>query len=116
MQTVLATYREPFGLAPVVRKLPVGETLAGMAARMGGLPGDFAERGVICLNGHPVGRPLWGMIRPKAPAITEVTFHYPPQGGGGGGGGGGKNVLAIVASIGLSLLTAGIAGGAILGG
>ncbi len=94
---ILATYREPFGFAPHVCRLPQGETLARMRARMSGLPDDFDARGVICLNGHPVARDLWGMVRPKAPAITEVTFHCPPQGGGDGG----KNPLATIASIAL---------------
>ena len=105
---ILATYREPFGFAPVVRHLPEGYTLAAMRARMAGLPDEFDRRGVICLNGHPVPRQLWGVVRPKAPAITEVTFHCPPQGGGGEGG---KNPLATIASIALMVVSGGVAGG-----
>ncbi len=104
--TILAVYREPFSFAPVVRKLPEGETLAGMRSRMPGLPDDFDAFGVICINGHPVPRGLWGMVKPRAPAVTEVTFHAPPMGGGDSGG---KNVLATVASIGLTVLSGGIA-------
>lgn len=107
----LATYREPFGLTPVVRHLPEGETLARMVARMPDLPEDFGERGVVCINGTPVGRPLWGMIRPKPGAVTEITMHYPPMGGGGDGG---KNVLAIVASIAFMVAGGWIAGGGLI--
>lgn len=104
---ILATYREPFGLAPHVRHLPAGETLEAMRARMQGLPEDFDRHGVICLNGHPVPRALWGMVRPKAPAVTEVTFHQPPRGGGDDG----KSVFALIASIALTVATGWIAGG-----
>ena len=106
--TILAVYREPFSFAPVVRRLPEGETLAGMRARMHGLPDDFDARGTICLNGHPVPRAAWGMIRPKAGAVTEVTFHARPLGGGEDGG---KQILALVASIALTAVTGAIVGG-----
>lgn len=109
---ILATYREPFGFSPHVRRLPEGETLSQMRDRMSGLPADFDDCGVICLNGHAVPRELWGVVRPKTPAITEVTFHTPPQGGGGDG----KNPFATIASIALTVVSGGIAGGSILGG
>lgn len=108
---ILATYRAPFGVAPHVQRLPAGETLTAMRGRMHGLPSDFDRLGVICLNGHPVPRALWGMIRPKAPAITEVTFHQPPQGGGDDG----KSVFALIASIALTVATGWIAGGGLMG-
>lgn len=110
---IIATYREPFGVMPQVQRLRSGITLSDMRASMRGLPDDFDQIGVICLNGHPVPRGLWGAIRPKAPAITEVTFHAPPMGGGGDDG---KNVFALVASIALTVVSGGIASGAYLGG
>ena len=109
--TILAVYREPFSFSPQVRHLPDGSTLAEMRNLMPGLPDDFDARGVICLNGQPVPQAAWPLIRPK-PTVTEVTFHYRLQGGGEGG----KNVLAVVASIGLTLISGGIASGQLLGG
>lgn len=110
---ILAVYREPFGFTPQVRHLPEGETLAAMRARMPGLPQEFDRQGVICLNGQPVPRDLWAVVRPKAATVTEVTFHLPPQGGGDDGG---KSIFATIASIGLMVVSGGIANGAFLGG
>lgn len=103
---ILAVYREPFSLAPRVAYLAAGQSLDEMASRMTGLPEDFALRGVICINGHAVPRAAWGMIRPKADKVTEITFHAPPMGGRDSGG---KQVLSIVASIALMAVTGGIA-------
>lgn len=111
----LAVYREFGSLkAPVVRYLPHGVTLAEMRAQMTCLPHDFDARGVICINGRRVQRGAWHLITPKAVAHgvpVEVTFHAAPMGGGKEGGG--KNILATIAGIGLSIITAGIAGGAL---
>ena len=109
----LAVYRE-FGslAAPHVRWLPEGLTLAELKAQMTCLPHDFDARGVICINGRPVYRKAWGVIRPKAQhdgVAVEITFHAPPMGGGKEGGG--KNILAIVAGIALTALTGFVAGG-----
>lgn len=104
---ILATYREPFGLAPVVRHLPVGASLSVMRDKMRCLPAEFDQRGVICINGTPVPRALWNSIRPKARSTTEVTFHLPPQGGDDGG----KNIFATIASIALTVVSGGIAAG-----
>lgn len=111
--SILAVYREPFGFQPHVQRLPEGETLDQMRRRMRGLPEGFAEHGVICLNGHPAPRALWGVMTPKAPAVTEVTFHCPPRGGGGDSG---KMIVSMVAAIALTIVSGGIASGAILGG
>lgn len=112
---ILAVYRDTFSFAPQAMRLPEGETLAAMRGRMLSLPDDFDLRGVICINGHPVPRDLWGMVRPKPVAVTEVTFHLPPQGGGGDGDSG-KNIFATIASIALTVVSGGIAGGTLLGG
>lgn len=100
--TILATFREPFGLCPRVAYLPDGETLDQMRNRMVALPNGFDQHGVICVNGVPAPRALWGAIRPRALAVTEITFHMPPRGGGGEGGG--KQILALVASIAITVL------------
>ena len=65
--TILAVYREPFGITPHVRYLPEGETLAGMRQHMRGLPADFDARGVICINGHPCTKGALG----RDPAQTR---------------------------------------------
>jgi hypothetical protein len=109
---ILATYREPFGFCPHVQRFADGVTLLDMRNRMGGLPESFNDRGVICINGVPAPPALWGMIRPKPVAVTEVTFHYPPAGGGGDG----KNILGLIASIAITVVSGGIASGALLGG
>lgn len=106
--TLLAVYRDAFSFAPEVRRLPVGITLAAMRRQMPGLPADFDAHGVICIDGVPVPSGVWGLVRPKPEAITEITFHFPPRGGGGDGG---KNVFAIIASIALTVATGFIAAG-----
>ncbi|MCU0909791.1 MAG: phage tail protein [Rhodobacteraceae bacterium] len=113
--SVLAVYREPFGFAPRVFRLPEGETLAQMAARVRALPPDFAARGVICINGRQVERRAWSLIKPKPQANgipVEVTFHCAPRGGGEDGG---KSVLALVASIALTVASGFVAGGGLAG-
>ena len=110
--SVLAVYREEPFLAPRWRYLPEGLSLAEMATQLPELPPDFTEHGVICINGHVVPRAMWRMVRPKAAAgevETEVTFHVPIRGGDRESGG--KNVLAIVASIAITVATGFIAGG-----
>lgn len=104
--SLLCVYRDTFDFFPRTQVLPEGDTLLRMMQRMVCLPEEFSERGEIRLNGHAVPRDLWGMVKPRAPHITEVTFHCPPAGGGGDDG---KNVFALVASIGLTILTAGVA-------
>lgn len=109
---LLAVYREPFSLAPPrAMRLPEGETLAQLRARMPGLPPGFDAHGVICIDGHAVPRALWGAVRPKA-AVTEITFHAPARGGGNGK----KNPLATIAAIALTVVTGNIAAGKLLGG
>lgn len=108
--TVIALHRDLFSTAPHVYNLPEGASLLDMAARVTSLPEGWPrhEHDAICINGHPVPQALWGMVKPKPSAggvPVEVTFHAPPMGGGGGG----KNILGIVASIGLLVLSGGVA-------
>ena len=108
--TILAQFRAAFDLRPVVARLPEGLTLADLAARMPGLPPDFADHGHICVAGHEVPAALWHCIRPRPQSASGcrvvVTFHYPPRGGGRGGG---KKLLSIIASVALMAFTGGIA-------
>ncbi len=108
--SVLVVFRPPFAFEPRIARLPEGLTLAEMAARMPGLPEDFAAHGAICIAGHQVPPALWGAVRPRATSAqgvrVEVTFHYPPRGGRQGGG---KRILAVIASIALMAFSGGIA-------
>lgn len=108
MSEIVAIHREPFRIKPEVYIVPKGETLEQMARRVRSLPEGWPrhEHDAICINGQAVPRALWGMVKPKHKAgiPVEVTFHAPPIGGGGGG----KQILSIVASIGLLAISGGI--------
>lgn len=111
--TVIAVHREPFSTAPEIYRMPEGETLEQMAVRVRSLPTGWPRHAgdAICINGKAVPRALWGAVRPKGATAAgvpiEITFHAPPMGGGRGG----KNVLGLVASIGLIALSGGVASG-----
>ncbi|MEL7395396.1 MAG: hypothetical protein AAFN44_03385 [Pseudomonadota bacterium] len=112
---VIAIHRDVFSFEPKVYKVKEGATLADMAKRVSSLPEGWPRHDgdTICINGHPVPRAVWGMVKPKPISKgvkTEVTFHAPPEGDDGG------KVLGLVASIGLIALSGGIASGAVLGG
>lgn len=81
------------------------------------LPIHFATHGVVCVNGAPVPRELWGVARPRASLTpTTITLHAPMlrSGGGSASGGGGKNVVTLVATIALVAATAFIGGGGLV--
>ena len=109
-------YRPPFGqIAPRIQKLPEGLTLAELVPLMT-LPSIFEKHGTICLGGNEVPRGAWHLVRPKAVTggiANAVTFHAPILGGGGGDDG--KNPLALIAAIGLTILTGFVAGGGLVG-
>lgn len=110
--SILAVYRETFSITPMVARLPEGLSLWELAAKMPGLPQDFAARGVICINGRRVQRSAWHLITPKPSCRgipVEVTFHAPAMGGDDGG----KQVFALVASLALTVATGGILGGSL---
>ncbi len=108
--SLLCIWRPPFDLRPQVHRLAEGLTVSEIVAAIPGLPEDFAERGWVLLNNTPVPRDAWGAVRPKASTPrgpVTVTLHCPPLGGGRDGGG--KQVLGLLASIGLSIASGGIA-------
>jgi len=80
------------------------------------LPSQFVERGQIRINGEFVPRALWRSVRPKASSAERpiaVTFHIVHENSGGGGGA--KQIIGLVAALALTVVTGGIASGAILG-
>lgn len=84
-----------------------GLSIAEMVRTIPDLPDDFAERGVVCINGDPVPRALWAHVRPKPTSDyvpVAVTLHCPL----------GKNsgqTLALVASIAVLIAATAISGG-----
>ena len=116
MKTV-AVYRDFFAMQPEVFYPPEGMSLADMAKRVKSLPSGWPRHDgdAICINGHSVPRGLWHMVKPKPQAGSvpiEVTLHAPPMGGGGDS----KNILALVASIGLVVLSGAVVSGQLFGG
>ncbi|MEL6100484.1 MAG: phage tail protein [Pseudomonadota bacterium] len=110
--SLTVTYRPPFELTPVVRRIPEGATLLDIRKHIGELPNTFDQYGSICIAGHVVPRALWGSVRPRPLThdghVVEVSFHATPSGGDDDGG---KNILAIVASIAITAAAGFIAGG-----
>ncbi len=110
--SLIAVYREPFGLQPTIVRLREGVSLMQMVDEFRALPPDFAARGAICINGVEVPHFVWPLVKPKSVSSTgvpvEITFHAPPTGGVGGGK---KNILATVASFALMAATGWIAAG-----
>lgn len=102
---ILCAYRSSFGITPQVFWAKPGLTLSeAIEGFKPALPPEFRREGSIRLNGHPIPRDAWPLIRPKAPRPgrpVELSFHLPPRGGRGGG----KKVFAFIASIALSLAT-----------
>lgn len=82
--------------------------MAEVATLSGGVPRRFLEDGLIVLESATQAdvapRSLWHLTTPQPDA--QVWFVLPPAGGEDGGV---KNILGIVASIALTLATAGIA-------
>jgi hypothetical protein len=100
---ILCSFRLPFDITPEVAWQAPGQSLEDHARNFAALPENFASYGTICLNGDPMPRDCWALIRTKPPASgrsIELTFHLPPRGKGSGGG---KKILGLIASIALSL-------------
>lgn len=111
---VMAVWREPFKLgSPQVDYWPEGLTVSEIVDRMPCLPENFREVGVVTINGTRIPGRMWDKVRPKAHRAEKpvgITLQVRTQGGRGGGGG--KSVFRMVAAIALTVVTAGIAGGA----
>lgn len=108
---ILCSYRDAFSLTPEVMWQVPGKSLHGIVRDFPALPPEFVDHGTICLNGEPVPRDCWPLVRPRAPGpgrAVELTFHLPPRGGGREGG---KQILALVASFALSFAAGWIAKG-----
>ncbi|OFX06357.1 MAG: hypothetical protein A3E78_11710 [Alphaproteobacteria bacterium RIFCSPHIGHO2_12_FULL_63_12] len=107
--------RKPFGAAVDRFVALEGATLAEIAAQVPDLPSRFWSEGIICINGDPVYREVWHLVRPRSDSRKPlgITLHLPLHRGGGedGGGGGGKSALAVVASIALLAATAFVSAG-----
>lgn len=109
--SLYCVYRPPFGqIEPRVTRFPDGLSLAEIVAKME-LPSVVKEQGTVCINGHPVPRGAWHLVRPKAVTggvHNAITVHAPILGGGGDGG---KNPLAILGGLALTILSGGAAAG-----
>ncbi|MCA2013526.1 hypothetical protein LCM17_18695, partial [Cereibacter sphaeroides] len=105
---IRAVYREPFSLdVPKVQTFGPGHSLADIV----GLMQPLAD--LVLLGGHVIPSEHWARVYPKPTAVVQISHRVM---GGGDEGGGGKSILGLVAALGLTVLTGGIAGGSILGG
>lgn len=109
--SLYCVYRPPFSRTqPRVADLPEGLSLAEVIERMD-LPRIVKEQGRVLVGGVEVPRGAWHLVRPKAlvkGAANPITVHAPIMGGGGDSN---KNPLAIIAGIGLTILSGGAAAG-----
>lgn len=116
MAELIAIHRDAFSTAPHVYRIDSGRTLGEMAQRIVSLPVGWPRHDgdVITVDGHVVPRGVWHLMRVKPDSVTEITFYAPPMGSGGGDGG--KQIVSLIASIGLIALSGWIGTGKILGG
>lgn len=107
MKGTLAVHYEPFSTLPHAYHVKDGETLETLSRRVKSLPPGWPRHDgdQIHIDGHPVPPAIWGIVKPKPNAVTQITFHAPPMGGGGDSG---KQVLGLVASIGLLAISGGV--------
>lgn len=114
----IAYARHPLGGDVYRDVMPAGLSIAEIAARIPGLPRDFHEIGIVCIDGEPVERfaswngitiDQWGRIipKPRADGVIRVTFHLTLHGRGV------RSALAIVAAIALVAVTTAISAGAL---
>lgn len=110
MQELLhVVYRQPFAIGyPQIYSRPMGMTVTELVRQADYLPVDFNQHGFVTIEGEVVPRHLWPICKPKVG--TVVGFHAPIRGGGGGGG---KQIIGLIAAIALTVVSAGIAGGAL---
>lgn len=110
---LLLMWQAPFSKEKHIEALQEGATLSEIMSRTPGLPADFKDVGVILLGDNVIPRSKWNRVRPRAGKEDPnwVHFYYPIRKGGGGGAG--KAILGVAAAVGLTLVTSGIAGGAL---
>lgn len=100
-----AFYREPFAIgAPARRVFPTGYSVSDIVRSMA--PGGFEQHGVVLVGGIEVPKAMWPFVRPKHGEIVHLEVRLQ-----GGDGDKGVALFAAVASIGLAVFSAGIAGG-----
>lgn len=103
-----------------------GLTVAEIVARAFGLPVDFAENGIACVNGQAVPRHLWHRVRVRSKKRhqagrgrlgegTHVFVTLQPVLAAGGSGGGSAQIGTLLASIALLAIGIAISGGALAG-
>lgn len=130
--TALSVYKEPTPLwdgyivgvwqdaftigTPQVRFWAHGCSIQEIVNASMDLPPDFEREGRIMIGNWEIPRNLWAKVKPKAyyedkPLV--IRFMMPVKGGGGGKNG--KGLFAIVATLGLAVLTAGISAGWLAG-
>lgn len=123
-QPINIAWRPPFafGESPRMSQMPYGSTIQEIVDSIPELPKAFQDYGYVCLGGVPVDRALWKSVRPKPEYVFGgatipmfVTLHIAPQGGGDSGSTG-KQIIGLVAAIALTIVTSGIAGGALATG
>lgn len=115
MNLVVAGQTELFAPAWRMAMAP-GKTITQIL-RTAHVPAWFDAVGVVHIDGAEIDRRYWHLVRPLAETAdgdpVVVSLHLPlPQGGDGGG----KRILTLLATIALTVATAGIASGAFLGG
>lgn len=108
MQQVLTVYRESFTDMPISTPVRANATIAEMVELLP-VAEDFHDRGTVSISGAVIPKNLWHVVRSKPDHV--VTLHLPAAGGGGEDGGGGKAVLALVASLALTVAAGWIVGG-----
>lgn len=100
----------PFSTARSDVSLPAGGTVLELL-RAAGADAALIRHAHVAIDGWPIARAHWHVVRPKPGRL--VTVRVVP-GMGGGGGGGGKNPLRIILSI--AVLAASFFLGPVLGG
>ena len=111
---IVGVWQDAFTLGtPQIRYWAHGSSIQQMVEVSRDLPPDFEREGVVMVGDWEIPRNLWSVVKPKAyyedkPLI--IRFLVPVKGGGGGSNRR-KGLFAIIATLGLAVLTAGISAG-----
>lgn len=103
----VAAAKNPFG-QPIRLEVPAGLTIAEIVDLIPDMPISLAPRLVVYVNDIPVPVEYWRRVRPRpdGPLPVMVTVYVRMEGGSGGGKT--KNILAVIATIALTVATAGL--------